>query len=82
MFIKRCLAKFKDKEYETFWIVESYRDNNKIKWVDSSKEEKKVDAAEANLTHKFESRGTIEIKFEVIDSIGRSKKAIFKLKVK
>jgi len=32
MFIKRCLAKFKDKEYETFWIVESYRDdNNKIK---------------------------------------------------
>ena len=29
MFIKRCLAKFKDKEYETFWIVESYRDNNK-----------------------------------------------------
>jgi len=32
MFIKRCLDKFKDKEYETFWIVESYRDdNNKIK---------------------------------------------------
>ena len=32
MFLKRCLAKFKDKEYETFWIVESYRDdNNKIK---------------------------------------------------
>ena len=25
MFIKRCLSKFRDKEYETFWIVESYR---------------------------------------------------------
>jgi hypothetical protein len=43
---------------------------------------KKVDAAEINLTHKFESRGTIEIKFEVIDSVGRSKKATVKLKVK
>ena len=55
----------------------------KIDWGDgSSKEEKKVDAAEINLTHKFESRGTIEIKFEVIDSVGRSKKATVKLKVK
>ncbi len=55
----------------------------KIDWGDgSSKEEKKVDADEINLTHKFESRGTIEIKFEVIDSVGRSKKATFKLKVK
>jgi len=55
----------------------------KIDWGDgSSKEEKKVDAAEANLTHKFESRGSIEIKFEVIDSVGRSKKATVKLKVK
>ncbi len=55
----------------------------KIDWGDgSSKEEKKVDVAEVNLTHKFESRGTIEIKFEVIDSVGRSKKATVKLKVK
>lgn len=54
-----------------------------IDWGDgSSKEEKKVDAAQINLTHKFESRGTIEIKFEVTDSVGRSKKATVKLKVK
>jgi subtilisin family serine protease len=55
----------------------------KIDWGDgSSKEEKKVNAAEINLTHKFESRGTIEIKFEVTDAVGRNKKATVKLKVK
>lgn len=56
----------------------------KINWGDGSpKEEKKVyDNEELNLTHKFESRGFIEIKFETIDYIGRNKKANVHIKVK
>jgi len=55
----------------------------KIDWGDgSSKEEKRTEGGEINFTHRFESRGDIEIKFEVFDSIGRSKKATVKIKVK
>ncbi|HPO29572.1 MAG TPA: hypothetical protein PLD35_06170 [Caldisericia bacterium] len=54
-----------------------------IDWGDgSSKEEKKISGGEINLSHKFESRGSMGIKFEVSDLIGRTKKAIFKLKIK
>ena len=31
MFIKRCARVYKGKVYESFWLVESYRENNKIK---------------------------------------------------
>lgn len=31
MFIKRCARKYKKKEYHSWWLAESYRDNGKIK---------------------------------------------------
>lgn len=55
-----------------------------IDWGDGSSKEKISIAEEKllNLNHKFESKGLIEIKFEVIDSIGRSKKATVRIRVK
>jgi len=56
----------------------------KIDWRDgSSKEKINVEGEKLlSLNHKFESRGSIEIKFEVIDTVGRNKNASVHIRVK